>query len=152
MLICVSVGSCLFGGNLPTGITSFQQDGRYGSWRIPFTTFRRLQYRSHLDYDHRMSWIRCAPLQTRERYASTEPLMLVMLSKSATTPTQTHLHGGGHNRLTGTITPDTVCAHHSTFPPISHDHRPNRNIYRLSSYPVRRQSSMASESMQAQLP
>ncbi|EFS43067.1 hypothetical protein HMPREF9597_01509 [Cutibacterium acnes HL005PA4] len=51
------MGSCLFGGNLPTGITSFQQDGRYGSWRIPFTTFRRLQYRSHLDYDHRMSWI-----------------------------------------------------------------------------------------------
>ncbi|MCQ8208407.1 kinetochore protein, partial [Cutibacterium acnes subsp. acnes] len=34
----------------------------------------------------------------------------------------------------------------------SHDHRPNRNIYRFSSYSVRRQSSMASESMQAQLP
>ncbi|WP_286326449.1 kinetochore protein [Cutibacterium acnes] len=78
--------------------------------------------------------------------------MLGVLAKSATTPTYTHHHGGGHNRLTGTITPDTVCTHHSTFPPISHDHRPNRNIYRFSSYSVRRQSSMASESMQAQLP
>ena len=141
MLVCVGVGSCLFGGNLPAGITSFQQDGRTGHGEFHSRRFDDSNTGVTLTTNSPNAMDHGARLSGTKAICTTEPLMLDMLAKSATTQTQTHLHGGGHNRLTGTITPDTVCAHHSTFPPISHDHRTNRNMYRLSSYSVRRQKA-----------